>query len=94
MPTSVRRAPASRRQARDDTSAYVAGSYQPGLVGEHHQLRAVPGVELHHGPAHVGPCRRRAHDELVGDLVVGQALRDQRDDLAFAVGEHRHGTAA
>src|SRR5262249_42295082 len=46
--------------------------YEPGLVGEDHQLGAIARVELHHGPAHMGAGRGGAHHQLGGDLVVGQ----------------------
>src|SRR4029450_9222895 len=68
-------------------SGEPAGADQAGLVGEHDQLGPVAGAELAHGPADVGLGRCRADDQLGGDLVVGQAGRDQAHDLALAVGE-------
>src|SRR5262245_55760021 len=68
-------------------SGEPAGADQAGLVGEHDQLGPVAGPELDHGPADMGLGRGRAYDQLVGDLVVGQAGRDQPHDLALAVGE-------
>src|ERR687892_1243828 len=65
----------------------VAWGYQAGFVGEDHELGAVAGVELSHGPVDVGFRGHRADHHAVGDLVVGQALRDQGDGLAFAVGQ-------
>src|SRR5262249_14388088 len=35
---------------------------QPGLVREHHELRAVPGADLDHRAAGVGLRGRRAHE--------------------------------
>src|SRR5436190_13764070 len=69
------------------SSGEPAGADQAGLVGEHDQLGPVAGPELDHGPADVGLGRGRADDQLVGDLVVGQAGRDQPHDLALALGE-------
>ncbi|MCO5614894.1 hypothetical protein L7F22_069179 [Adiantum nelumboides] len=57
------------------------------LVGQHDQLRAVPGAELGHRAADVGLRRRRAHVQAGGDLVVGQPGRDLGEDLPLAVGE-------
>ena len=51
-------------------SARPPGADEPGLVGEHDQLRSVAGVELDHGPAHVRLRRGRADDEPLGDLLV------------------------
>src|SRR5262249_4100876 len=67
--------------------AWAARAGQAVLVGDHHQLGPVAGGELGHGPADVGLRRQRAHHQLGGDLVVGQPGGDQRDHLAFAVGE-------
>lgn len=36
-----------------------AGLDQARFVGDHHELGAVAGVQLHHGPAHVRLGRRR-----------------------------------
>ncbi len=51
--------------ARDDKA---------GLVGDHHELGAVPGTELGHDPAHMSLRRERAEEQASGDLVVGQSL--------------------
>src|SRR5690606_24568048 len=45
------------------------------------------GVEFGHGPVDVGLGGRRADDQPVGDLVVGQAVGGQDDRLAFAAGQ-------
>ena len=66
----------------------IRGRDEAGLVGEHDELGPVAGAELDHRPAHVGARRRRADEQLLGDLVVAQPAGDQRDDLALAVGQH------
>lgn len=43
---------------------------QSGLVGEHHELRAVSCAELGHGVVDVGLDGERAERELAGDLGV------------------------
>ena len=73
---------ASRELARP------AGPGEAGLVGEDDELGPIARPHLDHRPADVGARRGRAHDQPLGDLVVGQPLGDQRDDLALAVGEH------
>ena len=65
----------------------VGGLDEAALVGHHDELGAVAGVQLHHRSAHVGADRGRADDPLRSDLVVGQALGDQRHDLPLPVGE-------
>ena len=45
------------------------------------------GVQLGHDVRAVGLHRLHADHEHVGDLLVGEALRDQLEHLAFAVGE-------
>jgi hypothetical protein len=51
-------------------------SDQAALVGKHHELRPVAGVELGHGPTDVCLDRRRTHEELGGDLLVALTGRD------------------
>ena len=58
-----------------------------GLVGEHDELRAVAQVELEQQVRDVRLHRRLGEDQAVGDLAVGQALGDERQDLALALGE-------
>ena len=53
----------------------------------HHQLRAVPRVELREQPADVRLRGRVRHEELLGDLGVRQAARDGAEHLALALGE-------
>src|SRR6202035_281218 len=62
-------------------SVCPAGADQAGLVGDDDQLRPVPGAELRHRPGGVGLGGGDAQVELVGDLLVGQAAGDQRDDF-------------
>jgi putative molybdopterin biosynthesis protein len=62
----------------------------PGLVGEDDQLRPVVRAELHHRPADVRLGRGGAEHQGVGDLVVGQPVRDQGHHLAFPVGQGFH----
>src|ERR1700752_3414383 len=65
-------------------SVCPAGADQAGLVGDDDQLRPVPGPELGHRPGGVRLGGGGAQVELVGDLFVGQAAGDQRDDFPFA----------
>src|SRR5262249_14798834 len=62
-------------------------SYEARLVGEHDQLRAVPRMQLDHGTADMRARGRRADDELGRDLVVRQALGNERDDLTLSIRE-------
>src|SRR4051812_35217712 len=48
------------------------GTYESGLIGEHHELCSVPGVQLDHGATHVRACGCRTDDELCGDLLVAE----------------------
>jgi len=67
-----------------------ARGHQAGLVGEDHELRPVARAELDHRPADVGLGGGGAEHHGLGDLVVGQAVRDQGHHLAFPVGEALH----
>jgi NTE family protein len=60
---------------------------QARLVGDHHELRAVAGVQLGHGAVDVGLRGERADHHGLRDLVVGQSAGDQRHGLALAAGE-------
>ena len=60
---------------------------QAGLVSDNDKLSAVASPELAHRPAHMGFGRQRAHVQLGCDLVVGEALGHQRQDLTLALGE-------
>ena len=57
--------------------AVRAGLDDPGLVGEHDGLDAVAQSELREHAGDVGLDRRAGHDELLGDLGVGEAAGDQ-----------------
>src|SRR5687767_13002176 len=87
--SSIREAAGSSPSGRH--LAYLRGStrsgrptrtHEAGLVGEHHELRPVTGVQLGHRPADVGLGRGGAHHESLRDLVVAQTLADERHDLA------------
>ena len=69
-------------------SGQPAGAYQARFVGQDHELGTVPGPELGHGPADVGPGCRRAHIQPFGDLLIGEASGHQGHHLALAFGEH------
>src|SRR4051812_37291120 len=86
-PSSVPRRLLAYHGGCSATALAPAGAYEPRLVGEHHELRPVAGVELGHGPAHMGLGRRRAQPQPLGDLVVGEAGADEGHDFAFPVGE-------
>ena len=69
------------------TQPGIADAYQAGLVGDDDQLRAVAGSELGHGPIDVGLGRQRADVQLGGHIVVGAALRGQRDHFPLLAGQ-------
>ena len=60
---------------------------ETGLVGEDDRLHAVAQVELLEDASDVGLHGSVADDELGGDLGVGEAARDQGEDLELAAGE-------
>jgi peptidoglycan/LPS O-acetylase OafA/YrhL len=64
-----------------------AGTDQPGLVREDHELGPVADPELRHRPVHVGLGGERRQEEPFGDVVVGQAVGHQGQHLPFPVGE-------
>src|SRR5579883_1227465 len=68
-------------------SAGPAGAGQPRLIREDDQLSPVAGAELDHRPAHVGLGGQRADHETLGDLLIGEALRDQRHHFALPLGQ-------
>src|SRR5919206_2396576 len=57
------------------------------VVGEHDRLHAVAEVELAEDARDVRLHRRLADDELLGDLRIREAARDQAQDLELARGE-------
>ena len=65
----------------------VAWGHQPAFVGDDDELGAVARVQLGHDAADVGLGGQRAEEQAGGDLVVGQALGDQPEDLTLAVGQ-------
>jgi len=60
---------------------------QPGLVGEHDRLDPVTEAEFLEDVRDVCLHGRLADVELVADLRVGQAGRDQPQDFVFSPGE-------
>ena len=65
----------------------IPGAYEAGLVGEHHELGSVVGVELDHRAADVGLGRGARNDERLGDLVVAETESHKRHHLALPGGE-------
>jgi hypothetical protein len=63
-----------------------AGIGESAVIGEDDQLSPVASTDLDHGAVDVRLDGGRAEHEPRGDLVVGQASRHQRGDLAFAFG--------
>ena len=63
---------------------------QAGLIGEDNELRPIAGAELAHRTTDVGLGSGGAEHYGLGDLVVGQTVRDQGHHLAFPVGEGFH----
>src|SRR3954447_6008580 len=67
-----------------------SGLEQPGLVGQHDRLGAVPQLQLLQQPGHVGLHRGVADEELAPDLGVRVALGDQPEDVHLARSQVRH----
>src|ERR1700753_2833250 len=65
----------------------LRGAGEAALVGDHHQLDAVASAELHQDPRDMGLRGQRAEDEALGDLGVGQSLRDEGEHLQLTRGE-------
>src|SRR5262245_61300927 len=59
---------------------------ETGLVGDHHELGAVAGVELGEQPANMGFYGGYAECEVRGDIHIGQSTCDENQDLSFAFG--------
>ncbi len=59
-----------------------ARAYESRFVGVHDRLHAVAEVELREDGGDVRLHRRRLDDELGGDLGVGEAAREQREDAS------------
>jgi hypothetical protein len=68
----------------DAAVSLLAGTDEPGFVGEHDRLHAVAKPKLHQNAGDVSLGRVLAHHELVGDLCVGEAARDESQDLELA----------
>jgi hypothetical protein len=62
---------------------------EPGLVRDDDRLGAAAQVELREDASDVGLHGGLRDDERAGDLVVGQAVADEREDLELAWGEIR-----
>jgi hypothetical protein len=69
----------------------VAAGDEPAAIREHHRLRPIPGVDLREGSLDVRLGGRLGDDEPAGDLLIGPALTDKGEHLAFAVGEVAEG---
>src|SRR5580692_1861488 len=65
-------------------TAVVAGPDKAVLVRVDHGLDPVPQAELGQDAAHVRLDRGLGHEQLLGELGVGQALGHQDQHLAFA----------
>src|SRR3954452_3449145 len=61
--------------------------HYPRLVSEDHGLDAVTKSELHQHPPDMGLDRCLRHDELGGDLGVGQSSRKQSQGLPLTDSE-------
>ena len=72
---------------REGCRSGLAGSDEPGLVGDDDQLCAVARVELGQDAGDVGLDGGGADVEPGADLGVGQSLGDQGEDVALPVGE-------
>src|SRR6266702_5276007 len=68
-------------------SMRLAGDDQAALISDDDQLGPVPGVQLGEDPGHVRLAGQRADEQPGGDLGVGQAAGDQREDLQLPCGE-------
>ena len=62
-------------------------AHQTWFVRQNHELRPVSHAEFGHGPAHVGAHGGRAHVQLLGDLVVGEAVGDEGHHFTLPLGD-------
>jgi len=62
----------------------VARSHEPALVGEHHGLYAVAHAELAENVCHVRLDGSLGEEQLLPDLQIGQATREQPQHLELA----------
>ena len=75
------------RLAPTDEALSVAGANEAGLVRDDHGLRAVAALELREHVRDVRLDRVHGDDELVCDLLVRAAARDEPEDLGLALGQ-------
>ena len=87
---ATRQRPSSPRRSDGSGAGPGAGSDDPRLVGEHDELRPVAQVELEQQVRDVRLHGRLGEHEALGDLAVRQALGDELQDLALALGELAH----
>src|SRR5665647_91327 len=66
---------------------FLADQDDPAFVGEDHRLHAVAKTQLHQNPCNVRLDRCLGNDQLVGDLRVGESLREQQQDLSLSWGQ-------
>jgi hypothetical protein len=66
-------------------------SPHPGVARTDDGLRPVGYLQLDQYVGDVVPNRFQAHEQLPGYLLVALALRNQGEDLLFALGEFRKG---
>src|SRR5690349_15526254 len=76
-----------RRLAATRWTLLPAGLDEPRLVGDHHKANAVARIQLRHDAGDVRLGGERAEVQPLADLGVGQAVADQREDFALALGE-------
>src|SRR6202008_4814176 len=57
--------------------------YEPGLIRERGQLRAMAGAQLDHCAAHVRLCGDWADHQACSNLVVAEPPGHQRQHLSF-----------
>src|SRR6266540_5306084 len=64
---------------------------QAAAVGEDDSLGPVPSTDLRQDPFDVRLRGGFSDHQQIGDLIVGQTVCDQREDLLFAAGQQREG---
>src|SRR4030095_12805860 len=65
----------------------IAGTHQPGLVGQDDGLNAVAEVQLAEDARDVALDRRLAEEQALGELGVGKPLCEQLQDFELALCE-------
>src|SRR5688572_12342656 len=86
-PSGAGAVPPARRCSSAAPCSLLSGPDEPALVGDHHELGAVAGVELAEEAADVGASGVGADVQDASDLGVRATGSDLGEDVALTVGE-------